>query len=76
MKIVAHTPTELIIRDSAMMLRAFGAFVVALGAFAVWVGMAQDPDGRVAVVPMAIGTLIATGGLGYYLLNLRRFLGL
>ena len=72
MKIVAHTPTELIIRDSAMMLRAFGAFVVALGAFAVWVGMAQDPDGRVAVVPMAIGTLIATGGLSLLVLPSRK----
>ena len=63
MKIVAHTPTELIIRDSAMTLRAFGVFLLAFAAFAVAIGVAQDPGGRVDVVPMVIGTVLALGGL-------------
>ena len=63
MKIVAHTPTELIIRDSAMLLRGIGAFLAALGAFAIAIGLTQDPDGRVGVVPVAIGSLVALGGV-------------
>jgi hypothetical protein len=62
-KIVAHTPTELIIRDSAMLLRGIGAFLAALGAFAIAIGLTQDPDGRVGVVPVAIGSLVALGGV-------------
>ena len=63
MKIVAHTPTELIIRDSAMLLRAFGVFLAALGAFAIVIGATQDPEGRVSVVPVVIGSLIGFCGL-------------
>jgi hypothetical protein len=52
MKIVVRTPTELLIRDSAIVLRAFGVFLGALGAFAIWLGLTQDPDGRIATVPI------------------------
>src|SRR4051812_37377575 len=63
MKIVVRSPTQLIIRDSAMPLRAFGVFIVALGAFAIWVGLTQDPDGRIGIVPIVLGTLVALGGV-------------
>ena len=62
MKIVAHTPTELIIRDSAMSLRALGAFLVALAAFIVWIGMTQDPE-RIGIFPLVVGAIVALGGL-------------
>lgn len=63
MKIVARTPTELIVRDSAMTLRGFGVVIAALGAFCTWLGLTQEPDGRVAVVPTIIGSLLLLGGL-------------
>jgi hypothetical protein len=63
MKIVANTPTQLIIRDSAMTMRALGAFMAALGAYAIWLGVAQDPDGQVGIVPTVLGSLVALGGL-------------
>jgi hypothetical protein len=72
MKIVARTPTELIIRDSALMLRGFGIFLAALGAFAIWVGMTQDSDGRVGTVPVVLGSLIALGGLALFALPSRK----
>jgi hypothetical protein len=72
MKIVARTPTELIIRDSAMVLRAFGAFLVALGAFAIFVGVTQDPEGSIGVVPVVIGALVGLGGLSLVTLAARR----
>ena len=72
MKIVARTPTELIIRDSALTLRGFGIFLAALGAFAIWVGMTQDSDGRVGTVPVVIGSLIALGGLALFALPSRK----
>lgn len=72
MKIVARTPTELIIRDSALTLRGFGIFLAALGAFAIWVGMTQDSDGRVGTVPVVIGSLIAVGGLALFALPSRK----
>src|SRR4051812_5841407 len=63
MKIVVRTPTQLIIRDSATPLRAFGVLIVALGAFAIWVGLTQDPDGRIGTVPIVLGALVALGGV-------------
>jgi len=63
MKIVAHTPTQLIIRDSAMTLRVLGGFLVALAAFIIWIGLTQDPEGRVGVAPTVIGSLVAIGGV-------------
>ena len=64
MKIVARTPTVLIIRDSGMTIRALGGFLAALGVFAIWLGLTQEPDGRIAVAPTVIGSLIvAVGGL-------------
>jgi Protein of unknown function (DUF3592) len=62
MKIVARTPTELIIRDSAMGLRGFGVFLLGLGAFAIWIGVTPDPDGLIGVAPIVIGSLVALGG--------------
>ena len=56
MKIVARTPTELIIRDSAMTLRLVGIFIAALGAFAIFMGLTNDPEGRIGVVPVLIGS--------------------
>jgi len=63
MKIVTNTPTQLIIRDSAMTMRGLGAFSAALGAYAIWLGVAQDPDGQVGIVPTVLGSLVAFGGL-------------
>ena len=61
MKIVARTPTELIVRDSAAALRAMGVFLVALGGWAIFIGVAQ-PEGRGGIVPIVIGSLIVLGG--------------
>jgi len=72
MKIVARTPTELIIRDSAMTLRVFGVVIAALGAFSTWLGLTQEPDGRVAVVPTVIGSLLLLGGLSLIVLPSRK----
>jgi hypothetical protein len=72
MKIVARTPTELIIRDSAMTLRILGAFLAALGTFAIFVGLTQDPEGRVGVVPVVIGSLIVLGGMALVALPARK----
>jgi len=62
MKIVALTPTELIIRDSAATLRIMGGFLAALGAFAIGLGVTNHPDGGVSAVPISIGTVIAICG--------------
>jgi len=62
MKIVARTPTELILRDSAAALRIMGVFLAALGGFAIFMGLAQ-PEGSVGIVPIAIGSLIVLGGV-------------
>jgi len=62
MKIVVHTPTELIIRNSAAPLRWFGAFIIALAAFVLLIGVGQDPDGGVAIVPTIIGCVLLLGG--------------
>lgn len=72
MKIVVRTPTELIIRDSAAMLRAFGVFLGALGAFAIWLGLTQDPDGRIGTVPIVLGGLVALGGVLLVVLPTRK----
>lgn len=71
MKIVARSATELIIRDSAAVLRWFGAFVVLLGAFAVWMGASDRPDGQWSVVPVIIGAVLALAGLALVLLPSR-----
>ena len=72
MKIVALTPTELIIRDSAMTLRVVGLFLAALGAFAVIVGLSPDPDGSIGVVPAVIGSLLTVAGLSLAVLPARK----
>ncbi len=72
MKVVAHTPTELIIRHSAMAIRGVGVFVVALGAIVIGIGMTADLDGRIGVVPVVIGSLIALGGLLLVVLPARK----
>src|SRR5690348_16550193 len=72
MKIVANTPTHLIIRDSAAAIRTVAAFVVALGAFAIWMGLTQDPNGGVGIAPVVIGSLIDVGGLAMLVLPSRK----
>ena len=62
MKVFVRTPTELIIRDSAMTLRLFGAFLVAFGAFVIWLGVTQEAGGRVAMFPTVLGAVLAAGG--------------
>ena len=71
MKIDAHTPTELIIRDSAMPLRAFGAFLVAFAAFIVLIGMTPDPE-RIGVVPLVLGAIVGLGGVAMVALPSRK----
>ena len=68
MKIVASTPNQLIIRDTAMTLRAFGVFILMYGAIIVWVSVGGDPDARIAMAPMVIGSLVAIGGLAMIVL--------
>ena len=72
MKVVARTSTVLIIRDSAMTLRALGGFLAALGAFVIWIGSTQDPDGHIGVAPTVIGTLIVIGGALMFALPKRK----
>jgi len=72
MKIVARTPTELIIRDSAMTLRVVGVFIAALGAFAIFVGLTSDPEGHIGVVPVVIGSFVTLAGLSLVLLPARK----
>jgi len=72
MKIVAQTPTELIIRDSAMTLRVVGLFLAALGAFAIFMGLTSDPEGRIGVVPVVIGSLLTLAGLSLAVLPARK----
>jgi hypothetical protein len=68
MKIVAHSPTQLIIRDTAMTLRAFGVFILLFGAIIVWFGVGADPDAGIAMVPTVIGSIVAIGGLAMIVL--------
>ena len=72
MKIVAQTPTELIIRDSAMTLRVMGLFVAALGAFAIFMGLTSDPEGHIGVAPVVIGSLLTLAGLSLAVLPARQ----
>src|SRR5688572_20147729 len=71
MKIIARSQTELIIRDSAPMLRAFGAFLVVFGALAIFGGVSQDPE-QIGIVPVVIGAIVALGGLSLAALVGRR----
>jgi hypothetical protein len=71
MKIIAQTPTELILRDSGVVLRVMGLFLGALGGWALFIGLAQ-PEGRGAIVPIVIGSLIALGGVLLVVLPARR----
>lgn len=72
MKIVARTPTELIIRDSAATLRVMGGFLGALGAFAIWMGVTNHPDGGVSAVPIAIGAAIVVSAALLVVLPFRK----
>ena len=72
MKIIAHTPTELIIRDSATGLRVVGACIVGVVVLVVGLGLTQDPGGAIGVVPMLIGVVCAAIGLSMVLLPWRK----
>ena len=67
MKIVARTPTELIIRDSAMPLRAIGAFLFPLGGFAIYLALVGE-EGRVGWAPLIIGAILVLSGLALLVL--------
>ena len=71
MKIVAQTPTELILRDSGAALRVMGLFLGALGGWALFIGLAQ-PEGRGGIVPILIGALIALCGVLLIVLPARK----
>ena len=71
MKIVAQTPTELIIRDSAMTLRVVGAFIAVLGAFAIFMGLTNDPE-HIGVVPIVIGSFLGVAGVLLVVLPARK----
>ena len=71
MKIVAHTPTELIIREGAMTLRVVGFFIAALGAFAIFMGLTNDPE-HIGVVPVVIGSFLVLAGLSLVVLPARK----
>src|SRR5688572_12346499 len=72
MKIITHTPTELIIRDSALTLRVFGLFLLGLAAFVIGIGLSQDPGGEIAAIPTTIGAFVALGGLAMIVLPSRK----
>src|SRR5439155_17340878 len=72
MKIIAASSTELVVRDWAAPLRWTGAFLLAVGAFVVWIGMTADARGHVGVVPVVIGALLAIGGVSLLVLPARR----
>ena len=67
MKIVARTQTELIIRDSAMPIRAIGAFLAAFGGFAMYLGFLGEDD-RIGWAPVIIGAVLAIGGVAMLVL--------
>ena len=72
MKIIAQTPTELILRDSAAALRTMGVFLAALGGFAIFVGLAPSSEAHVGTVPIVIGSLIVLGGVSLVALPTRK----
>ena len=72
MKIVTHSPTQLILRDSATALRLSGAGIALFGAVIVWIGFAREPGAGVAMVPAIIGSLVTLGGLAMLLLPARK----
>ena len=67
MKIVVRTPMELIIRDSAMPLRAIGAFLSPFGGLATYLGLVGE-DGRIGWAPLVIGAILVVVGLGLLVL--------
>ena len=67
MKIVARTATELIIRDSAMPLRAIGAFLVPFGGFAIYLALVGE-EGRIGWAPLIIGAILVVSGLALLVL--------
>lgn len=67
MRIIARTPTELIIRDSAMPLRAIGAFLFPFGGFAIYLALVGE-DGRIGWAPLIIGAILVMAGLALLVL--------
>ena len=67
MKIVVRTPTELIIRDSAMPMRAIGAFLFPFGGFAIYLALVGE-EGRIGWVPLIIGAILVVAGLALIVL--------
>ena len=67
MKIVARTPTELIIRDAGMPLRAIGAFLFPFGALAVYLALVGE-DGRTRWAPLIVGAILVMVGLAVLVL--------
>jgi len=55
-----------------MTLRAIGVLLALIGAFAIWLGVTQEPDGRIAVAPTVIGSLLALGGALLFALPKRK----
>lgn len=72
MKIVHRTPTELIIRDAAMGLRAVGALLLLFGAFTISTGLAPDPGAHSHIAPAMIGSVLALTGVALIVLPARK----
>jgi hypothetical protein len=72
MKIVVHSPTQLIIRDNAMGLRAGGVFVLVFGAFVIAIGMSQDVAAGSRTLPVVIGSVVAFCGVLFLVLPSRK----
>jgi hypothetical protein len=72
MKIVSHTPTQLILRETAVTLRVVGGLFFALGVGVIWLGHTQGADGEIGKVPVVIGCLIAAAGAAMVVLPARR----
>src|SRR4051812_11896496 len=60
MKVVSHTPTQLIIRDSATEVRVFGAALVALAAYILFrIALSEGQPDRVFLIKIVLAISLA-----------------
>jgi hypothetical protein len=72
MKVISRTPTELIIRESAIALRGVGGVLIVVAGLVIAIAFtdaAGEPIGR---VPLIVGSLLGLCGLALVLLPARK----
>ena len=52
-----------------------GTAILFFAGFAIWAGLWFRSTGQAAVLALGLGSGLVAAGFGYYLKNLRRFLG-